>query len=137
MQQVRSEKAKKLVSNEEVRVMTSLINRVVDLDFFDEIEEQEIFEYSVCRIIDEIAGVLPPTYVELVRSAHIQGIDDQLASALTHRMEAHVQTLVQLVFWYIVRLSLISSIRPAVPQQDGRAANHLVRVYFAHGSNEG
>ena len=55
--------------------MTSLINRVVNLSFFDEMEEQEIFEYSVCRIIDHVAEVLPPTFEELVVNKHDQGID--------------------------------------------------------------
>jgi hypothetical protein len=100
MQEVRSAKAVRLVSDAQIRTMTSLINTVVDLSFFDEIEEQEIFEYSVCRIVEVIATVLPPLFVEMVRIKDpAQGVHlSQRTSDIGARMHQHVQQNVVLPF---------------------------------------
>lgn len=64
----RSVRAKQLMSDREVSTVAHLINDLVDLECFDEDEEQEIFEFAVCRLVEKLADCLPNEYIFQVHS---------------------------------------------------------------------
>ena len=45
-----------------------IINNFVDLPFFTEEQEQEIFEFSVCRLVERLAQVLPNEVINMIHS---------------------------------------------------------------------
>ncbi|KAK7237524.1 hypothetical protein SO694_00099093 [Aureococcus anophagefferens] len=92
----RSRRAKMLMSDVEVSAAAQLINNFVDLDFYDEDEEQEIFErprgvfsrapgrhatrarFSVCRLVEDLAAALPNEMINLVHSEYELPHDDMV-----------------------------------------------------------
>jgi len=58
---------RRLVDDSSVREIAMLINDVVDMAGFIDAEEQEIFETATILVLDEIAGILPKTYVDMIR----------------------------------------------------------------------
>lgn len=69
----RSWRAKQLMSDTEVSNVALLINNLVDLEFFDENEEQEIFEFCVCKLVEKLAECLPNEYIFQVHSEKSMG----------------------------------------------------------------
>ena len=67
-------------SDDEVVAAAELINNLVDLGYFTEEQEQEIFEFAVCRLVDDLVTVLPNEMINLVHSDAILPKDE--ASAL-------------------------------------------------------
>ena len=67
----RSPRAKLCLSDNEVVHTSHLINDLVDLVWFDEAQEQEIFEFCVLKIIDTIAHNLPNEFIRLVHSKQV------------------------------------------------------------------
>lgn len=56
-----------LVNDNCVRAIAALINDVCDKRTFSNEEEQDILETATIHVLDEVAGVLPRTYVEMIR----------------------------------------------------------------------
>ena len=73
----------------EIRHIADLINAVIDLEYFDELEEQEIFEHAVETILNFIDVVLPHPYKQLVVSACETGISNKMAEPLKLRLEKY------------------------------------------------
>ncbi|KAJ8601445.1 hypothetical protein CTAYLR_005945 [Chrysophaeum taylorii] len=64
----RSARARQLMSDAEVSSVAQLINNLVDLEFYGEDEEQEIFEFSVCHLVEQLATSLPNEVIFQVHS---------------------------------------------------------------------
>ena len=93
-----TDQPEKIISKSETKTIATLINRVVDLDFFDERQEQQIFEHAVGQVVDVISDILPPAYRELIANETDIGIDEELARQLTRRLEKHVRANVSLPY---------------------------------------
>ena len=92
----RSKRATMLMSDAEVSATARIINNFVDLDYYDEDEEQEIFErprgvfsrapgrhatrarFSVCRLVEDLAAALPNEMINLVHSEYELPHDDMV-----------------------------------------------------------
>lgn len=81
----RSWRAKQLMSDTEVSNVALLINNLVDLEFFDENEEQEIFEFCVCKLVEKLADCLPNEYIFQVHSEKSMGKEHAKAFELRLR----------------------------------------------------
>lgn len=83
----RSLRASTLVGDEEVAEIAVLINQLVDLDSWDEEQEQEFFESAVADCIEIISGVLPPPFYDLL---HTQAgcLEDSTKEQLTQELIA-------------------------------------------------
>jgi len=66
-----------------LRKISVVINGLVDLDSWDEEQEQELFECAVAICLEEVAAVLPPPVYDLLHSRK-GGLDEKSASALTN-----------------------------------------------------
>eukprot|EP01052_Picozoa_sp_SAG31_P030491 SAG31_NODE_3131_length_4641_cov_1.488771_3_plen_267_part_00 len=90
------------ISEEEVSTVARLINYCIDLDYFNEDEEQTIFEHAVAASVDAIANVLPEPFAELVirtQSNHGRiGIDAAMAHDISTRLMKHVRAKVPLPY---------------------------------------
>ena len=75
----RSPRAKMLMADEEVEACAKLINDLVDLAFFDEEDEQEIFEFSVCHVVEVLSLRLPNRIIGLVHSSKRMPAEDAAA----------------------------------------------------------
>jgi len=83
-----------LLNEEDILQITTLVNELIDLDFFDEESEQRIFEHCVRSVIAALEGILPRDYFHLVRSSHsLGGIDEKLANQIEERTVPLVQSL--------------------------------------------
>lgn len=76
----------------------SLINTLVDMDYFSEEEEQEIFEHSVVVILSEVEQILPQMFLQVVLQAREKGMDDDVAEKLRSRLDTYVKSRVQLPY---------------------------------------
>ena len=56
------------LTDAEVVQCAEIINNFVDLPFFTEEQEQEIFEFSVCRLVERLAQVLPNEVINMIHS---------------------------------------------------------------------
>mmetsp|Transcript_25768 Transcript_25768/g.79272 ORF Transcript_25768/g.79272 Transcript_25768/m.79272 type:complete len:397 (+) Transcript_25768:63-1253(+) len=65
----RSARGRLLLSDAEVTTVAHLINDVVDLPFFNEEEEQDIFEFSVAHFVEQLAHALPLSVMYHVHSS--------------------------------------------------------------------
>ena len=72
----RSPRAKLCMSDNEIISTAKLINDLVDLSFFDEFQEQEIFEFSVVHMIDLVSERLPNEFIRLVHSHQVMPKED-------------------------------------------------------------
>uniref|UniRef100_A0A7S2CWM7 Uncharacterized protein n=1 Tax=Octactis speculum TaxID=3111310 RepID=A0A7S2CWM7_9STRA len=75
-----------LLSGKEIKKIASVINRLVNLEYFSEEEEQLIFEYYVKRITYEVWEELPPVYIDLVHSSKDQGISTSYGQIIEKRV---------------------------------------------------
>jgi len=64
----RTGRARALASDDEVRDIATLINDLVDLESWEEDQEQELFEHAVSQCIEEISPVLPPPFHDLLHT---------------------------------------------------------------------
>ncbi|KAK7253422.1 ABC transporter [Aureococcus anophagefferens] len=89
----RSPRAKLCLSDNEVVHTSHLINDLVDLVWFDEAQEQEIFEFCVLKIIDTIAHNLPNEFIRLVHSKQVMPkvAADKFEAAMSRWLFAEVQ----------------------------------------------
>lgn len=88
----RDRSATTIVQQHEIVHIASLVNAVVDLEFFDEDQEQEIFEDAVVKVLRVLDDVLPHPYKQLVvASPNAPGLPDQVAEELKLRLEAHIE----------------------------------------------
>ncbi|KAH8051306.1 ATPase [Aureococcus anophagefferens] len=81
------------LSDNEVVHTSHLINDLVDLVWFDEAQEQEIFEFCVLKIIDTIAHNLPNEFIRLVHSKQVMPkvAADKFEAAMSRWLFAEVQ----------------------------------------------
>ena len=72
-----------LMSKDSIEKIATLINALVDMDYFTEEEEQEIFEHAVTMVLHEIERILPPPVLRLViHSDDKDGIDEEHAESM-------------------------------------------------------
>ena len=96
---VRSERAVLLMSDSEVSKVAHVINAVVDLPFYDEEEEQDIFEFCVARLVEHLAGDLPLSIIyhvhseEAVDKAHAKDMEERLKKYLYSKCETELPFL--------------------------------------------
>ncbi|EKX51518.1 hypothetical protein GUITHDRAFT_102782 [Guillardia theta CCMP2712] len=84
-----------LMSKDSIEKIATLINALVDMDYFTEEEEQEIFEHAVTMVLQEIERILPPPVLRLViHSDDKDGIDEEHAESMKSR-------LIEFVKWNI------------------------------------
>lgn len=82
-----------------VSKIATMINALVDMEYFTEEEEQEIFEHSVCLVLHEIEKALPDTVIRLIIEADDEdGVDDDLAATLNERLLDYVTKEVSLPY---------------------------------------
>ena len=65
----RSPRAKLLMSDPEVEACARLINDLLDLAFFDEEDEQEIFEFCVCHVAEVLSLRLPNRVLAMIHNS--------------------------------------------------------------------
>ena len=82
----RTGKARALVSDDEVVLMSTLINQLVDLDDWTEEEEQDIFEHCVAMTVEEVGMLLPSPFYELLQNSTAK-YSKESAEALRSRLE--------------------------------------------------
>ena len=92
----RSPRALVLMNDSEVEACARLINDLVDLDFFDEEDEQEIFEFSVCHVAEVLSFRLPNRVIELVHNDKTMTVDE--AEGFGRKLLAHCLGHVDLPF---------------------------------------
>ncbi len=81
-----------IVQQHEIGHIASLVNAVVDLEFFDEDQEQEIFEDAVIQVLQVLDCVLPHPYKQLVvASSDAAGLPDHMAEELKFRLETYIE----------------------------------------------
>ena len=64
----RSPRAQMIMTDDEVSAVATLVNHFVDLSFYDEDEEQELFEFSICRLVEDLSQVLPNEVINIIHS---------------------------------------------------------------------
>ena len=74
------------LTDAEVVQCAEIINNFVDLPFFTEEQEQEIFEFSVCRLVERLAQVLPNEVINMIHSD--QSLPRLPAAELEKRLHA-------------------------------------------------
>lgn len=90
-------RATSIVQHHEISHIATLVNAVVDLEFFNESEEQEIFEDAVAEVLRVLDSVLPHPYKKLVVAASdASGLPDREAEDLKQRLEAHIEANLRL-----------------------------------------
>ena len=82
----RTGKARALVSDDEIVLMSTLINQLVDLDDWTEEEEQDIFEHCVAMTVEEVGTLLPSPFYELLQNSTAK-YSKESAEALRSRLE--------------------------------------------------
>jgi len=142
----RSARARALMSDAEVRTVAQLINDVVDLPFYDEDEEQEIFEFSVLRVVETLAAALPNEMIYHVHSekamapAHAKAFEARLRQWLYARCDAPFldegdeRKVVRCVLALLMRS--MRAPRSAVGDLDSAEKNRLVFEVFVKGALE-
>lgn len=78
----RSAGARALVSDQQVRQIGKLINDLVDLDCWDEHQEEELFEHAVAQCIEKVWVHLPPPLYDLIHSSD-GCLDSETAAAMS------------------------------------------------------
>ena len=63
----RTDRSRVLVSDEEVVKISALINVLIDMPYWTETEEQEMFEHAVTMVLNEIAEVVPKPFASLMK----------------------------------------------------------------------
>ena len=74
----RSPRAQLLMGDAEVEACARLINDLVDLAFFDEEDEQEIFEFCVCHVAEVLSLRLPNRFLCVIHSSREMPASDAL-----------------------------------------------------------
>jgi len=72
------------MSDDEVVLVSRIINDIVDMEHFDDAQEQEIFEFATCRAVECIVQALPNEYIRVIGSN--AGIPASLADLLEQRL---------------------------------------------------
>jgi hypothetical protein len=88
-----------MVTQEEIAEITSLLNQLIDLDFFDEESEERIFRSCVDQIIIALEDIMPIDYHMLVQSCHpLGGLSAGQAKELERRLVHSVRRRVEFPF---------------------------------------
>lgn len=87
-----------MMSDAEIVSVATLINDMVDLQFFDEAEEQIIFEHCVRNVATEIERALTPVHLSMIHAGLRQGISEEHAQCLQKRLFEHVDMTVKFPF---------------------------------------
>lgn len=85
-----------LVNDKCLKTIATLMNDVVDTDAFSEEEEQDIFEMATVLVLDEIAGILPSTYVEMIRGRNTEYFEKTLKRKDIEYFEKRLNEFVRL-----------------------------------------
>lgn len=94
---VRTPRGRAIASDEEVRRTAELINRLVDLPFWEEEQEQELFEAAVSKCLEAIAENLPPPFFDLLhRGAGC--LDEESGELLSSNLVALCRQRVELPY---------------------------------------
>jgi len=64
----RSDRSRVVVRDEELKRIAALINKLVDLPFWSEEQEQELFENAVADCLDVISSTLPPPFFDILHT---------------------------------------------------------------------
>jgi hypothetical protein len=90
-----------IVQQLEIGHISSLVNAVVDLPFFNEDQEQEIFEDAVVQVLQILDSALPHPYKQLIVSeghdCSLPGLPEDEAEPLKLRLENHIERSLSLV----------------------------------------
>jgi len=79
--------------------IATLINALVDMDYFTEEEEQELFEHAVMLVLDKIEEILPSPIMRLVLETDFEdGVDDEMANTMRDRLLEYVKRNVSLPY---------------------------------------
>eukprot|EP00933_Yihiella_yeosuensis_P070578 TRINITY_DN78701_c0_g1_i1.p1 TRINITY_DN78701_c0_g1~~TRINITY_DN78701_c0_g1_i1.p1 ORF type:complete len:353 (+),score=47.63 TRINITY_DN78701_c0_g1_i1:119-1060(+) len=77
------------MSDEEVTMVAQVINDIVDMEHFNEEQEQEIFEFTTCRTIECIAQALPNELIKAI------GTNQNIPTGITSMLEERLIELVR------------------------------------------
>ena len=55
-----------MVDHTDIMGIATLVNDLIDMDFFDESQEQAIFEDAVCQVVKCVQDKLPKEYQTLI-----------------------------------------------------------------------
>lgn len=66
----RTEQSRALVGDKELVHIASLINKLVDLESWDEDQEEELFEHAVSQCVEQMCTVLPPPFYDLLHTPY-------------------------------------------------------------------
>ena len=89
----------RLLTDFEIIQIATLVNELIDLEFFDEESEQRLFEDCVKKIVDLLEDVLPFDFFQLVHSEHnLGGIEEDHALAIEERIVPYVNSLLSFPF---------------------------------------
>ena len=82
-----------IVQQLEIGHIATLVNAVVDLEFFDEDQEQEIFEDAVTQMLQVLDAALPHPYKQMVVAGgdSAVGLPDSVAEPLKLRLEQQLE----------------------------------------------
>ena len=99
----RTPRCRRLVSRREACELARLINLLVDIEGLHEEHEQEIFEFAVIRVLNEVAEALPDAYLEFAtRQHHLKWqhleISRDHTDALCQRLMEHARRRCSLPF---------------------------------------
>eukprot|EP01043_Picozoa_sp_COSAG02_P032679 COSAG02_NODE_2194_length_9554_cov_12.883659_6_plen_296_part_00 len=87
-------RATTIVQQLEISQIATLVNAIVDLQYFDEDQEQEIFEDCVTQVLFVVDKSLPHPYKQLIvnrRSNDSEGLPDDVAEPLKVRLERSIE----------------------------------------------
>jgi hypothetical protein len=87
-------RATTIVQQLEISQIATLVNAIVDLQYFDEDQEQEIFEDCVAQVLFVVDKLLPHPYKQLIvnrRSDDTEGLPDNVAEPLKVRLERSIE----------------------------------------------
>ena len=88
-------KMKCMIPDEHIDRITTLVNELVDLDFFDEDSEQRIFDDMIRKIVSTLEEIMPEDYHLLVQHKHPLGggLSKEHADEIESRAVKYVQCL--------------------------------------------
>ena len=97
--QVKQPKNFVLSTPEQVQKIAGLINALVDMEYWTEAEEQQIFEHAVKLVLEAIEAMLPEPMLRLViYSDDDDGLDEEAADSLRSRLVEYCKWKLKLPF---------------------------------------
>ena len=88
-----------LSTPQQVQKIAALINALVDMEYWTEEEEQQIFEHAVQMVLEVIEKMLPrPILLLVVQSDEYDGLDEEAAEVLRNRLVEYCKWKLKLPF---------------------------------------